>query len=75
MEVGENHESPRFFIEVIVPRGGQKVAVLWLHHGATIHSATEAIVDLHWKTVCFNQLFNDVNIFLMFQYFYFYEIH
>ena len=75
MEVGENHESPRFFIEVNVPRGGQKVAVLWLHHGATIQSAAEAIVDLHWKTVCFNQLFNDVNIFLMFQYFYFYVIH
>jgi hypothetical protein len=54
---GENHEPPRFCIEVNVPRGGQKLAVLWLHHGATLQSAAEDIVDLHYKTLCFNQLF------------------
>ena len=36
MEVGENHEPPRFCIEVIVPRGGWKLALLQLHHGATL---------------------------------------
>ena len=35
MEGGENHESPRCCIEVNVPRGGRKLAVLQLHHGAT----------------------------------------
>ena len=49
-------------IEVNVPRGGQKLAVLRLHHGATLQSAVEATVDLHCKTMCF-QLFGDVNIF------------
>ena len=63
MEGGENHEPPRFCIEVNVPRGGRKLAVLRLHHGATLQSAVEATVDLHCKTVCFNQLFGDVNIF------------
>ena len=62
MEGGEKHESPRFFIEVNVPRGW-KLAVLWLHHGATLQSTIEATVDLHCKTVCFNQLFGDMNIF------------
>ena len=62
MEGGENHEPPRFCIEVNVPRGGRKLAVLRLHHGATLQSAVEATVDLHCKTVCFNQLFGDVNI-------------
>ena len=66
MEEGENHEPPRFCIEVNVPRGEQKLAVLRLHHGATLQSAVEATVDLHCKTVCFNQLFGDLNI--MFQY-------
>jgi hypothetical protein len=46
-----------------VPRGGRKLAVLRLHHGATLQSAVEATVDLHCKTVSFNQLFGDVNIF------------
>jgi hypothetical protein len=63
MEGGENQESLRFRIEVNVPRGGQKLAVLQLHHGATLQSAVEATIDLHCKTVCFNQLFGDVNIF------------
>ena len=60
---GENHEPPRFCIEVNVPRGGQKLAILWLHHGATPQSAVEATVDLHDKAVCFNHLFGDVNVF------------
>ena len=29
---------------------------------ATLQSAVEATVDLHCKSVCFNQLFGDVNI-------------
>ena len=47
MEGGENQEPPRFCIEVNVPRGGRKLAVLRLHHGATLQSAVEATVDLH----------------------------
>ena len=58
---GENHEPPRFCIEVNVSRGGQKLAVLWLHHVATLQSAAEATVDLNCKTVCFKLLFRDVN--------------
>ena len=50
-------------IEVNVPRGGQKLAVLQLYHGATLQSAVEATVDLHCKIVCFNQLFGNVIIF------------
>ena len=57
MEGCENHEPLRFFIEVNVPRGGQKLAVLRLHHSAILQSAAEANVDLHYITVCFNQLF------------------
>jgi hypothetical protein len=60
---GENHELPKFGIEVNVPRGGKKLAVLQLDHGATLKSAFEATVNLHCKTLCFNQLFGDVNIF------------
>jgi hypothetical protein len=63
MEGGENHEPPTFCIEVNVPRERQKIAVLWLHHGATLQSAVEATVDLLCKKVCFNQLFGDVIIF------------
>ena len=62
MEGGENHEPPRFCIEVYVLRGGQKLAVLRLHHGATLQSAAESTVD-HCKAVCLNQSFGDVNIF------------
>ena len=51
------------FVEAIVPRGGRKLAVLRLHHGATLQSAVEATVDLLCKIVCFNQLFGDVIIF------------
>ena len=68
-----------------MPRGGQKLAVLRLHHGATLQIAAEATVDLYCKTVCFKQLFGDVNIcsivlyknynFLTFHNLYFYEIH
>ena len=65
MEGGENHEPPRFCIEANVPRGGWMVAVLRLHHGATLQNAVEATVDLHCKTVCLNQLCGDVNIFIM----------
>ena len=46
MEGGENREPPSLCIEVSVPRGGQKLAVLRLHHGATLQSAVEASVDL-----------------------------
>ena len=60
MERGENHEPPRFCVEVNVPRGGQKLAVLQLHHGATSQSVAEDTVDLHCKTVCFNQCFGDM---------------
>ena len=63
MEGGKNHEPPRFCIEVNVPRGGWKLAVLRLHQVATPESAVEATGDLHCKTVCFNQLFGDVNVF------------
>ena len=42
MEGGENHEPPGLCIEVNVPREGQKLAVLWLHHGATLQSAVVA---------------------------------
>ena len=59
----ENHEPPRFIIEVIVPRGGWTLSVLQLHHGATLQSVFEATVDLHCKTVCYNLLFHDVNMF------------
>jgi hypothetical protein len=59
----ENHKSSRFRLEVNVPRGGGKLAVLWLPHGATLQSAVEATVDLHCKIVCFNQLLSDVIIF------------
>jgi hypothetical protein len=45
VECGENHEPPRFCIEVSVPRGGRK-----LHHGANPESAIEATVDIHCKT-------------------------
>ena len=62
MEGFENHEHPRFCIEVNVPRGGRKLTVLWLHHGVTLQSAVEATVAIHYKTVCFNQVFGDVNI-------------
>jgi hypothetical protein len=48
-----------FFIEVNVYRGGWKIAVLQLFHGATLQSAVEGTVDLHCKTVCFNQLFGE----------------
>ena len=63
MEGSENHEPPRLCIEVNVPRGEWKLAVLRLHRGATLQSAVEVTVDLHCKTMCFNQLFGDVNIF------------
>ena len=60
MEGGENHEPPRFCIEVIVPRGGWTLA----SSGYTI-VLSYATVDLHCKIVCFNQLFGDVIIFSM----------
>ena len=60
MEGGENHESLRFCIEVNVPRGGRKLAVLWLHDGATLQSAVVATVDIQYKTVSLNQLIGSV---------------
>ena len=52
-----------FVLKSSVPRGGQKLAVLRIHHCATLQSAVQVIVGLHCKTVSFNQLFGDVNIF------------
>ena len=49
IEGGENREPPRFCVEVNVARGGWKLAVFRLHHGATLQSAVEATVDLHCK--------------------------
>jgi hypothetical protein len=60
MEKGENHDPPRFCIEVNGPRGGWIIAVLRLHHGATLEGSVEAAVDFHCN--CFNQLFGDLNI-------------
>ena len=60
MEEGKNNEPPRFCIEINVPRGGWKLAILQLHDGATLQSAVEATVDLHCKTVCFNPFFCDM---------------
>ena len=48
MEGGENHEPPRFCIEVNVPVGGWKPAVLRLHQGATLQIAVEVTVDIHF---------------------------
>jgi hypothetical protein len=73
-----------FSIEVNVSRGGWKLAVLRLHHGATVQSARGCRRPSLQNSV-FNTFFGDVNIFsivlskndnfLMFHYFYFYEIH
>ena len=60
MEGCENQELPKFCIEVNVPRGGLTLALPQLHYGATLQIAVEATVDLHCKTVCFNQLFGIV---------------
>jgi hypothetical protein len=62
MEGGENHKIPTFWIEVNVPRGGRKLAVLRLRPGSNLQRAVEATVDLHCKTVCLRQVFGD-NIF------------
>ena len=43
MEGGENHEPPRFCLEINVPRGGWKLTVLQLHHGATLQTAKAAL--------------------------------
>ena len=42
-----------FCIDANVPRGGRKLAVLRLNHGATLQSAVEATVDLQGKTGVF----------------------
>ena len=57
-----------------MPREGRKLAVL--HRGATLQTAVEATVNLHCKTVCFNQ-FCDVNTFsiVLSKNEYFYDIH
>ena len=75
MEGEENHESPRFCIEASVHRGGWKLAVLWLHHGATLQSAIEATVYQNCKTVCFNQLYGDMSIFRISKRTYFFMFH
>jgi hypothetical protein len=38
-EGGEAYECPRFFIEIIVARGGGKLTVLRVHHDATTDSS------------------------------------
>ena len=63
MKGGEAYEPPRFCIGVNVARGGRKLAVLRLHHGATPDSAVDVTADIHCKTVYFNQLFGDMRIF------------
>jgi hypothetical protein len=63
MEGGEAFEPPRFWIEVNVARGRWGIAVLWLHHSNSLKCVVETTVALHCKTVCFNQVFGDVNIF------------
>ena len=60
MDGSENHEPPRFCIEVSVPKGGRKLSVLQLHQGGTLQSSVEATVDLYFKTACFNELFGDI---------------
>ena len=52
MEGGENHEPPRFCIEVNVPIGGCSIAVLRLHHDATL-TAVEASMYLRCKNNVF----------------------
>ena len=52
-----------FVLKSMYPEEDGQLAVLRLHHGATLQSAVEATVDLYCKTVCFNQLFGDLNIF------------
>jgi hypothetical protein len=63
MEGGENYKPSRFCAEVNAPRGGWKLAVLRLQHGATLQTDVGATVDLHCKTICFNHLFGDMHIF------------
>ena len=46
-----------------VARQGREIDVLWLHYGASLEYVVETTVDLHCKTVCFNQVFGDLNIF------------
>ena len=53
MEGGENHNPPRFCIEVNVTRGGQKLAVLHIHLGASPDSAVDV-------TYIAKQLFGDI---------------
>ena len=65
MEGSEAYEPPRCCIEVNVARGGRKLTVLRMHHGATADSAVEVNVDLLRKTVYFNQLFGDIWIYLV----------
>ena len=60
MEGCEGYKPSRFSIEVNVVRGLQKLAVLWLHHGATPDSSVEVTVDLHCDRVYFNTLFGDI---------------
>ena len=52
-----------FILEVSVLGGGRKLSFLWLYHGATLQSSDEATVDIHCKTVCFNQLLSNRNKF------------
>jgi hypothetical protein len=52
---GTCYEPSSFCFEASVARGGQKLAVLRLHHDATPDSAVEVTVDFH-----FNQLFVDI---------------
>jgi hypothetical protein len=62
MEGVEEHEPPRFCIELNLAIGRWKIAVVQLHHGATLEGAVETTIDLHCKTVCFNQVLGEGNI-------------
>ena len=52
MEVAELHEPPILYTEVNIARQGRKIAVLRLHHGATVEGAVEIIVECNCKTMC-----------------------
>lgn len=60
VEGGEQHAQYMFCIEVNVAREEWKIAVLLVQHGATLQSSVETTVDIHCKTVCFNQVFGDI---------------
>jgi hypothetical protein len=59
----ENHEPPRFCVEVNVPRG-QKLDILWLQSAMVLpYSVLLRLLYTISKQCYFNQLFYDLNIF------------